>query len=170
MVSDTRKGYSLFKTYTPLVLLLASKYPYLWSPNSDIIFARAFHASVFEIRWFAFSDTLAALALGVPPLLHYDATYYPDQSRKDPYLEWVYGCPAKIVILLAQINAWRASRWMEKLDLDVSRWRDAEELLQSWSPSLESESESYDLVGRFAIRESWRHAVFIYLYMVRCCL
>lgn len=166
MISDTRRGYSLFQKCTPLALQLMGKFSNLWSPNSTIVLAYALHASVFEISWFVFSDTLAALALGIPPLLHYDTTYYPDQSHGDSYLELVYGCPARITVLLAQINSWRASRWMEQPNLDANQWREAEELLQSWSPPLESEGESYDLVGRFAIGESWRHAVFIYLYMV----
>lgn len=168
MISDTRRGYSLFQKCTPLALQLMGKFSNLWSPNSTIVLAYALHASVFEISWFVFSDTLAALALGIPPLLHYDTTYYPDQSHGDSYLELVYGCPARITVLLAQINSWRASRWMEQPNLDANQWIEAEELLQSWSPPLESEGESYDLVGRFAIGESWRHAVFIYLYMGMC--
>lgn len=166
MISDTRRGYSLFHKCTPLALQLTNKFPNLWSSNLAIVITHALRASVFEISWFIFFDTMTALALGVPPLLHYDTTYYPDQSRKDSYLEWVYGCPAHITVLLSQINSWRASRWMEQPDLGVNQWREAEELLQSWSPPLELEGESHDLVGRFAVQESWRHAAFIYLYMV----
>lgn len=168
MLSNTRRGYALFKTCTPLALQLAAKFPNLWSPDSAIVIAHAVHASVFEINWFVFSDTMTALALGIPPLLHYDTTYYPERPRNDFSLELANGCPAHITILLARINAWRASRWMEGSDLDTNQWREAEELLQSWSPPVESEGESHDLVGRFAVRESWRHAVFIYLYMGMC--
>lgn len=111
---------------------------------------------------------MTALALGVPPLLHYDTSYYPYQPRRAFYLELVHGCPARITVLLARINAWRASQWMEEPTLVANQWRDVEELLQSWSPPVESGGESHDRVGRFTVRESWRHAAFVYLYMVSC--
>lgn len=155
----------MFKKCTPLLLQLAYRYPDLWHQNLSISISRALCAPRFDITSFVFFDTITALALGTPPLLHYD-TAYPTGPMEAKNLEWVYGCPAYIIVLLAQINAWRTSERLGQTMLEAGTWREAEEALQGWSPRVKADEDSSDLIGRFAIQESWRHAVLIYLYMV----
>ena len=114
---------------------------------------------------FCFLDTTSALALGTPPLIHYDTTF-PTQHFGTSFIEQIYGCPAYLVVLMAYINAWRVSERLGQARLEDSRWREAEQLLQGWSPHVEPEDESSDFVQRFAVLESWRHAALIYLYLV----
>ncbi|KAF8603794.1 hypothetical protein BDV93DRAFT_606492 [Ceratobasidium sp. AG-I] len=167
MIADTRKGYPLFKKCIPLLLQLVAKYPGLWSSNSSISIARALHAQGYEIKCFVFFDTMSALALGTPPFLHYDAAF-PAHTSGTSFMEQIYGCPAYLVVLLAYINAWRASEWLGQARLEYGAWREAEQMLREWSPHIEDEDESSNFVQRFAVQECWRHAVFIYLYMGRC--
>lgn len=86
--------------------------------------------------------------------------------------------------MAARVNAWRAVRWTEDDSLsaggwpgssvasesgkpDEAEWKTAEKILKSWMPTIEEIDGSSNLVTRLAIQESWRQAVFIYLYMVR---
>lgn len=141
----------------------------MWSQDSRISLARALCAPRFDTTSFFFFDTICALVLGTLPLVQYD-TAYPTEPLGAKYLEWVYGCPAHIIVLLAQINAWRTTEWLGQANLEADTCREAEEVLRGWNPRVELEDElggeSLKCVGRFAIQESWRHAVFIYLYMV----
>lgn len=149
-----------------------TKSPNLWTSDSTISISRAIYDPVFEIGSFIFFDTIAAVALGTPPLLNYDTTYELVHPPKYHFIETIYGCPAHVTIILAQINRWRASRWLEQPDSAGNTWREVEELSKSWIPAVDSEADSHNLIGRFAVQESWQHAVSIYLYMVSkyfCC-
>lgn len=170
MISSNARGYTLFKKGAPYFLQIASTIPNLWAPNSAIFISNTLQCEQYELRAFALVDTVSSLAFGIPPLLHYDTTPTPIEPVKNSHLlEWVYGCPADIIILLAKINSRRASRWIESPPtvLDAEEWKVVEKLLNAWTPTIEKVDESSSLVLRLAIQESWRQAGFIYLYMVR---
>lgn len=185
MLSGNAAGYALFKKSTPYFLQVASTFSHLWAPNSAIYISHALHCQQYEIRAFALVDSVTALAFGIPPLLHYETTIKEvEHDEGSRLIEWVHGVPEDILVLLARINAWRASRWIESpvveaegsvgspggvvegLGLDEEEWRVVERLLNGWTPTIEQIDGSFNSITRLAIQESWRQAAFIYLYMV----
>ncbi|KAF8594955.1 hypothetical protein BDV93DRAFT_564900 [Ceratobasidium sp. AG-I] len=168
MISDTRQGYALFQKCALLAVRLMSKHPDLWASPSTISISRALHSPIFEIGSFVLFDTIAPLALGIPPLLNYDTTRHLIHPPEECFMEKLYGCPAHVMGLLAQINAWRSARWLEQPNPSANKWKEVEEILHSWTPPVDSEADSHSFIGRFAVQESWQHAVFIYLYMGMC--
>lgn len=113
-----------------------------------------------------FFDTISAVAFGIPSLIDYDTSLDPINRKFHTTLECVYGCPAQILILLANINTWRALRLDDQTEAGAEEWGRVKEILEGWSPTLERPDGSLDHIGRLAIQESWRHAALIYLYMV----
>ncbi|KAF8594951.1 hypothetical protein BDV93DRAFT_122702 [Ceratobasidium sp. AG-I] len=127
-----------------------------------------------------------ALGLGIPPLLVYETTpQVAEAFEGDRLLEWVHGCPAEILLVVARVNAWRAAKWLEDNSLSVGgspgssgasesgkldegEWRTAEKILKTWKPTIEEIDGSANLVTRLAVQESWRQGVLIYLYMGIC--
>lgn len=166
MMSDSSKGYSLFKQCAPIFIQLVARYPHFWSQNSNISIFSALHSSYYEVRRFVFYDTMAALLFGTPSLLRYDTTSNSVKPADKRILESVYGCPREITILLAEINTWRAAQWISHDRTGALEWREIETRLRRWNPDIESVDESSNLVARLAIQEGWRQASLIYLYMV----
>ncbi|KAG8744305.1 hypothetical protein FRC10_010377 [Ceratobasidium sp. 414] len=146
---------------------LAAKYPNLWAENSAISIFHTLHSPLHEMRKFVFWDTVSATAFGTAPLLHYDTTFHdpPTDKAYVNTLGWAYGCPGDIIVLLAKINSWRVSKWIEQADRNHEEWHEVEERLKEWKPAMDVDQSS-NVVARFAIQESWRQAVLIYTYMV----
>ncbi|KAG8707805.1 hypothetical protein FRC09_001603 [Ceratobasidium sp. 395] len=169
MILDSHASYTLLKQSLPLFLQLVAKYPNLWAENSAISIFHTLHGPIYEMRKFVLWDTVSAAALGTAPLLHYETDFHdPPISRLSiKILEWAYGCPGDIIVLLARINGRRVSRWIEQADRDEEQWHEIEERLREWKPVMDTD-QSANVVARFAIQESWRQAVFIYLYMGMC--
>ncbi|KAF8594946.1 hypothetical protein BDV93DRAFT_528996 [Ceratobasidium sp. AG-I] len=176
LLSTNAIGYSLFKTTTPYVLQFASTIPHLWSPNSSIYILHMLKSDAYEIRFFPFVDTICALAFGVLPILQYDTAFHrPERKTENPMLlEWVNGCPTEVVVLLARINAVRAARLIGSTngtgdgEREGDEWKKIEETMKNWSPTVEQVDGSDNSIMRLAIQESWRHAVYVYLYMGMC--
>ncbi|KAG9118272.1 hypothetical protein FRC07_007292, partial [Ceratobasidium sp. 392] len=166
MILDTRASYALVKQCLPLFLQLAAKCPALWAENSAISIFRALHAPIYEMRKFVLWDTVFAVTFGTAPLLHYDTAFHelPDERLNVKILEWAYGCPGDIIVLLAKINSCRVSRWIGQGNENDEEWCESEKRLKEWKPVMDVDQSS-NVVARFAIQESWRQAVFIYLYM-----
>ncbi|KAG9091305.1 hypothetical protein FS749_016642 [Ceratobasidium sp. UAMH 11750] len=171
MVSHTPAGYSMFKKSVPVFIQLVSRHPHLWTRDSAISLNAVLHAKGFDIPRFAFFDTIYSLAFGVVPLIHYD-TNQPRPADADHFqsLEWVFGCPPDIVVTLAKVNAWRASKWLEQAIATpkANEWREIEEQLKAWRPTVEHIDEPSNVVARLAVFEGWRQAALIYLYMGMC--
>ncbi|KAG9118624.1 hypothetical protein FRC07_006778, partial [Ceratobasidium sp. 392] len=148
---------------------LAAKYLTLWSENSAISIFRTLHAPIYEMRKFVLWDTVFAVAFGTAPLLHYNTAFHelPDERLNVKILEWAYGCPGDMIVLLAKINSRRVSRWIGQEDGNDEEWRESEKRLKEWKPVMDVDQSS-NVVARFAIQESWRQAVLIYLYMGMC--
>lgn len=157
----------MFKTYTPIFIQLAINYPKICSPNLDISLYHTLLEGEFSLRQFVFYDTISALAFSLPPLISYDTTPGPTESTNGRFaLEWVYGCTSHIVILIAKINAWRALGSTQQTSTSEG-WEYIERILRDWRPDIDPVDEAPNFIGRLAVHECWRHATFIYLYMVR---
>ncbi|KAG8707806.1 hypothetical protein FRC09_001604 [Ceratobasidium sp. 395] len=176
MTSTSNAAYHLIQLCVPVFLELATKIPHIWTSTSAISTAHALRGPMHEMRKFVLWDTMAATAFGSIPLLHYDTTIpscpvSAHIEHESMILEWVYGCPAEIVVLFAKINGWRASRWMEQPSMgadDNEDWRQVEEKAKQWTARIDRIDESAAVVGRLAVQESLRQAVLIYLYMNMC--
>lgn len=168
-ISGTSTGYSLFRRYTPMFLRYAALLPELWSENSTISVSAALQIRKghYSIKNFVLHDTVVALALGVPPLIHYDTSALWAEEGQAKHLEWVYGFPAGIIVLLAKITAWRVSRMMGQFP-NRNEWFEIEGRLQSWSSTVDHTDEASDDIARLAVQEAWRQATLLYLYMGMC--
>ncbi|CAE6463424.1 unnamed protein product [Rhizoctonia solani] len=164
MVSDSATGYSIFKNTTSLWYQFATEFPLIRPHGSIVSLAYAISVPRYELSKFIFWDIMCALAFGVPSILQYDTVYRSIDTRQS-ILEWVYGCPLPFVILLAKINASRSTDASPNPD----DWQKVEVYLQQWSPKLTYvDKDSCKVVARFAIQESWRQSIYIYLYMGMC--
>ncbi|KAG8679356.1 hypothetical protein FRC11_003833, partial [Ceratobasidium sp. 423] len=164
MVSDSAAGYSAFKKITPLWYQFAAEFPPIWSGAPTVSLAYAISVPRYELSKFVFWDIICALTFGIPSILKYDTTYRSMDTRQ-VMLEWVYGCPLPFIILLAKINAWRGT----EASPTPRDWQEVETHLKQWSPkSTYVDKDSCKAIARFAIQESWRQAIYIYLYMGMC--
>ncbi|KAG9103298.1 hypothetical protein FRC06_011490 [Ceratobasidium sp. 370] len=171
MIFNSQAGYRLLKATVPVFLQLAYKRPYLWSQNSTISISHAVYALDYRLQKFVLWDTMAALAFASSPLMRYDTRLRmnPDPSVTTAYgakvLEWVYGCPPMMIILIAKINACRVDKRIGQIGPGYEDWRELEKELKRWSPLVDYVGDSTGRVMRLAIQEGWRHAMLIYLYM-----
>ncbi|QRV96588.1 Fungal specific transcription factor domain [Ceratobasidium sp. AG-Ba] len=176
-VSNTSVGYPLFRRSAPFFAEMASRYPELWTRNSMISLQGALHFPGYDISRFSLCDTLASLAFGTSPLIHYDTLNRVQLSEMAtfPVTEWVYGCSADIMILLAQINAFRASgriigavQSATHGNRNYSEWQEIEHQLKYWKAAVYYMDDSAAMIHRVCVCESWRQAGLIYLYMGMC--
>ncbi|KAF8594327.1 hypothetical protein BDV93DRAFT_529383 [Ceratobasidium sp. AG-I] len=168
-VSGSSNGYFSFKKCAPVFLQLAASRPRYWSPNLTITIRRVLDIGEYDTSLFVFFDTMSSLAFSVPPLIDYDTSLGPvDEKETYPTVERIYGCPSFVVVLVARINSWRTSRWINQSNWNADDWREVEKALLNWDPAIEAEDGSPNHIGRLAVQESWRQAVRIYLYMGMC--
>ncbi|CAE6406216.1 unnamed protein product [Rhizoctonia solani] len=165
IVSGSATGYSLLQRCTPVFLRLAALDPKIWVDDSSISVPETFRNSQCEVIQFLIHDTLTALTLGTPPQLQYDTTSVWVDKAPGHYMEWVYGCPVGVFIFLAEINAWRTLRTMGQVAQNHSHCRDIESRLNRWSPIVDHTDEPNNDIARLAVREAWRQATLIYLYL-----
>jgi hypothetical protein len=173
MLLNSHMGYAFLKQCTPLFLHLATKFPELWTNNSAISVFQALHSHRYEITMFVFRDTIAALAFGLPPLLHYDTNLgASDWSRfhSSTVLEWIYGCPTLIVTLIAKVNSARMLRLVGQTALNQYEQLEMEAQLRKWQPTVDKDDRSSQVITRLAILECWRQAVLIYMHMASASL
>lgn len=113
-------------------------------------------------------DALSSLSFGLPPLIEYDTSASVSEMSQlhAQRIESIQGCAAIFAVCIIKINVWRAHNdgppatyiW-EAIEADVWRWEA--------QPDDGSPDDSWKSIARLAIKEGWRHAVLIYLYMVR---
>jgi hypothetical protein len=157
----------MFRRCVPAFLRLAAKSPELWSESSNLVISEAVRSKHYEIKKFVLHDTITALVLGTPPLIHYNtSSAWVDEGQHDPHLEWVYGVSAGVIVQIAKINSWRVSRLMDQAASDQIEWREIEARLKQWNPTIDYTFESSDAITKVTVQEAWRQAVLIYLYMV----
>eukprot|EP01099_Mayorella_cantabrigiensis_P002288 TRINITY_DN200_c0_g1_i1.p1 TRINITY_DN200_c0_g1~~TRINITY_DN200_c0_g1_i1.p1 ORF type:complete len:615 (-),score=-31.21 TRINITY_DN200_c0_g1_i1:59-1903(-) len=170
--SDTNAAYTLMKNIAPTFVKVALADPALWPRqfgSSGLSLVHMFTSYRFGIGRFFFMDALTSLTFGVPPLIEYDTSASVSEISllQSQRIESIQGCTAIFAIGIIKINAWRAynhgppaSYIWEAIEADV--W--------SWEPQPEDgpPDDSWKSIARLAIKEGWRHAVLIYLYMGMC--
>jgi hypothetical protein len=114
-----------------------------------------------ELAYFALIDCSCAMALGVPQQLEYDTTIYPWSSSSSLH-QWVHGSPTEFQLVLADINACRDK------SPNARDWKDIEHWLLAWQSRSGEHvfTESWMTVAWYAVQESWRLALLVYLYLV----
>ncbi|KAF8594330.1 hypothetical protein BDV93DRAFT_172628 [Ceratobasidium sp. AG-I] len=144
----TANGYLIFRKSSPLFLQLAVDYPQIWSPNFTISMRHVLTIGEYPMIVFVFFDTILALAFALPPLVEYETCLTRVEGKEfGTTIEWVYGCPAEIILMLARINlAWAArlrGRWE-----GGEGWKEVEEALLGWRPIVEQADGSSVHISR----------------------
>ncbi|KAJ1305398.1 hypothetical protein OPQ81_000413 [Rhizoctonia solani] len=164
LISGTATGYSLLKRCVPVLLQLAALNPTLWYNDSTISIPEGIANPRYEITQFIIYDTIIALSLGTPPLLHYNTA--PSWVDEAPgHYQIMYGFPVGVLLLLAKVNEWRTSRIVGRVSQSQSDWCSLEERLNNWHPTVCHTDGPNNNIARLAIQEAWRQAAMIYLYM-----
>ncbi|KAG9087005.1 hypothetical protein FS749_003230 [Ceratobasidium sp. UAMH 11750] len=166
--ANSMDPYQFLTTHAPTFLQIAFSNPTLWAPSRDstsIPIAHIFASTQYELSHFVLPDLLCSLAYGLPQVVEYDTTVAPLKSDAHP-TQWVHGCPLALKIMLADINK-HVTQGHAGPILD---WRSLEQQLWSWKPSVYTipNEESWRVIARLAVQESWRHTLLIYLYMGVC--
>ncbi|CAE6355484.1 unnamed protein product [Rhizoctonia solani] len=165
-VADSVSAYNMIQKALPRFLQLVAVDPslYMEQPNGNLVvsFHRTLISVQSELRRFVIYDTIAALVLGVPPLVHYG---YDDEY--DDGLDLIRGIPVALAGVISQINAWRAGS-----SGALENWQALERQVLAWKPlsivmDEDSASEATS-VARETVQESWRHVALIYIYMGMC--
>ncbi|CAE6476336.1 unnamed protein product [Rhizoctonia solani] len=165
MVSNSSVGYAIFRKGVSPFLELAATFPKLWKGDSAISLSHALHLSRHELARFVIMDTIAALAFGIAPLVHYDTTIQDHNPDRFHFVEQVYACPVIVLMALARVNQSRASRLMGQDTITPEDVEAYESAVRNWKPGVDYTDSPSQLVARLAVQESWRQAALIYLYM-----
>ncbi|CAE6529969.1 unnamed protein product [Rhizoctonia solani] len=166
-IVDSSSGYVLLQKAVPrfLQLVAADTNLYTEHPDGNLVasFPRTLCAPRHELERFVIYDTIAALLLGVPPLIEYGYDGECDSSLHK--LEWMHGIPVALVEIISQINSWRAGS-----SVPLDDWQALERRVLAWQtpPPASDEASTTECIsiGRVSVQESWRHVVLIYIYMV----
>ncbi|CAE6421724.1 unnamed protein product [Rhizoctonia solani] len=159
--------YQLLRNITPVFLQVTYSIPMLWSGNRDPtripllnILASEFH----ELAYFAIIDCMYAMASGLPQHVDYDTTFHRRCGIFASH-QWVHSSPIEFQLVLADINACR-----DKSLTRVRKWGDIECWLLNWEsrPGEYTFTESWMMVAWYAVQESWRLALLVYLYLAVC--
>ncbi|KAG8729074.1 hypothetical protein FRC11_009544, partial [Ceratobasidium sp. 423] len=170
MILNSSIGYTIFRKGAPIFLQLAAKFPDMWKGDSAISISQALHSPRHELAKFAVMDTVAALAFGIAPLIHYDTAIREEDHNPGRYqfLEPVYACPVIVLITLARVNVSRASQLMGRDTTTPEGIEEYEAAVRNWKPRVDYDDQPSQLITRLAVQEAWRQAALIYLYMGMC--
>ncbi|CAE6447146.1 unnamed protein product [Rhizoctonia solani] len=121
----------------------------------------------FDLRCFAWCDILSSMALSRPTLLNYESDIHNsfphgDYVDSDKGVEWIFGCPDVLTILLARTSALRHSHVPP--EEKVARGCELEQLMQDWKFQSLPSQRSVLRVARLAAQETWRHAAILYVH------
>ncbi|KAL5634193.1 hypothetical protein ACGC1H_006126 [Rhizoctonia solani] len=121
----------------------------------------------FDLRCFAWCDILSSMALSRPTLLDYESNIHNpsphgDSADPDKGVEWIFGCPDVLTILLARTSALRHT--CVSAEEKVARGREIQQLMQDWQFQPLSSQRSALRVARLAAQEIWRHAAILYVH------
>ncbi|CAE6460500.1 unnamed protein product [Rhizoctonia solani] len=96
--------------------------------------------------------------------LSYDTASRDLQSRRRDWVHWAHGSPTEFQVVLAEINACRDKSPAAR------DWREIERWLLEWRsrPGEHTFTESWMTVAWYAVQESWRLALLVYLYLAVC--
>ncbi|CAE6420057.1 unnamed protein product [Rhizoctonia solani] len=121
----------------------------------------------FDLRCFAWCDILSSMALSRPTLLNYESDIHnplphSDSSDPDKGVEWIFGCPDVLTILLARTSALRHTR--VSAEEKVARGCEIQQFMQDWKFQPLPSQRSALRVARLAAQEIWRHAAILYVH------
>ncbi|CAE6475415.1 unnamed protein product [Rhizoctonia solani] len=158
--------YQVLRSLAPVFLQATYSNPTLWPSGSD--FTRVPLSSILasisnELTYFALLDCTYAMASGLPQLVEYDTTIYQQPKYSAPH-QWLHSSPTELQLVLADINACRDKSPYAR------DWRDIEHQLLAWQ-SRHAEhtfTESWMTVAWYAVQESWRLSLQVYLYLAVC--
>jgi hypothetical protein len=153
--------------------LLRAAAPLYWrarlkSPGSPIHLAATLLHPEFSFRHLPVLDIMASVCTCRPMLFQYDTTHLPEFCTamlhvNDIGFQWMNGVPDQFVLMLARMNVLREE---SSPQVDPNIISELESKVKNFRPILGTYSDSYLTVARLTVQESWRQAMYIYLYMV----
>ncbi|KAF8606101.1 hypothetical protein BDV93DRAFT_360925 [Ceratobasidium sp. AG-I] len=170
ITSNTNAAYTLLRNIAPTFVRVAFADPTLWPRqpgSSGISLIHVFALYNSDLGRFVFMDHLTSFSFGVPPLIEYDTSAPASEMSLGHMqrLESITGCAAPFLIAIIKTNIWRAYNH----DPPVKHsWEEIEADIWSWRPEPDDtpSGDSWKTIARLGIKEGWRHASLIYLYMV----
>lgn len=118
-----------------------------------------------ELIRFSTMDVMMATMFGLPHLVPWNITLFPNISRVAIISEWIPGYPSGFILAFAMVNTWRTRDVYAR---DPNEWRRVEVHIRDCHPHHPANNaDSFQTIARFAVQEAVRQAALIYLYMVR---
>ncbi|CEL55063.1 hypothetical protein RSOLAG1IB_01071 [Rhizoctonia solani AG-1 IB] len=125
----------------------------------------------FDIRLFAWCDIMGSMALSRPTLIRYESEI-PDlpqhsaigehHAHPDSGVEWIFGCPDVLAVLLARTTSLRHIEAPE--EEKMARGKDIESFIRDSKFGLVRSKSSIMRVARLAAQELWRHAAILNIH------
>ncbi|KAF8714689.1 hypothetical protein RHS03_00150, partial [Rhizoctonia solani] len=158
--------YEVLRNLAPVFLQVAYSNPALWPSGSDLTrvpLCNILGSDANELSYFAMIDCSYAMASGLPQLIEYDTNIYQQSNPLAPH-QWLHSSPTELQLILADINSCRDK------SPNARSWRDIEYQLLSWQSHHPEHTftESWMTVAWYAVQESWRLALLVYLYLAVC--
>ncbi|CAE7078002.1 unnamed protein product [Rhizoctonia solani] len=162
---------STLSRYYPHVLEAASIVRQIIGGDTlDLLSLSGMHT--FDVRCFAWCDILHSMATSRPTMLKYESNikqaqqpgYEDGYSNPDKGVEWIYGCPGVLTVLMARITALKHSP-TSKEEI-VRQGTILEESILNWEFQPTQAKGSVMRVARVGVQEVWRHVATLYLHQV----
>ncbi|KDN40547.1 hypothetical protein RSAG8_08019, partial [Rhizoctonia solani AG-8 WAC10335] len=124
-----------------------------------------------NLRHFVSVDIMTSVTTGRPTCFKYEIAFSAEpcermfQLQENCGLHWLHGLPDQFIMILAWINS-LCEIPGEGVDAELITWIETE-ILQV-KITLDQSEDPALRIGRTAVREAWRNATLIYLYMVLC--
>ncbi|CAE6423805.1 unnamed protein product [Rhizoctonia solani] len=84
--------------------------------------------------------------------------------QEDGFVQWVYGVPNQILLLLATMKMMKQDKFVPNKEMVALLEQD----IRNVPPFSGSSSDRFLAVMRSVVQECWRQAAFVYLYMAVC--
>ncbi|CAE6360091.1 unnamed protein product [Rhizoctonia solani] len=125
---------------------------------------------MFDVNFWAWCDILDSMATSRPTWFKYetdlDRAARPGTEEsgacEDKGIEWIYGCPNIVAILLARTSSLRHAKISE--EERQSQGVDLEKLIRNWQLRPLGANNSLLRVTRVGAQEVWRHAGILYVH------
>ncbi|KAG8693844.1 hypothetical protein FRC11_002614, partial [Ceratobasidium sp. 423] len=120
---------------------------------------------MFDIRCFAWCDILDSMSTSRPTRFKYVSDLErvePSDAGQDCGIEWIFGCPNALAVLLARTTELRHTRCSETEM--TSRGSELEQTIRNWALQPMKARSSLLGVARLGAQEVWRHAAILYVH------
>ncbi|KAG9126956.1 hypothetical protein FRC07_001255 [Ceratobasidium sp. 392] len=165
MSSSIRSNMGLIREAAPVYLRA-------WpdSPGTPLNLPAILVHPEYSLRHFPALDILISLSMCRPMLLRYDVSYTQEicaavTDIDTIGLQWMHGVPDQFIMLLARMNMLRVD-FAPNVDPQIVDEIEAE--IRDFRPVLGVSTDPFLTVARLGVQESWRQALYIYLYMGLC--